>query len=276
MNSGWLESTILRTASFLAPGARRAAWLEEWRAELWYVPRDRAARFCLGAFRDALWVRQSDSCPESPLESPASCLAFLAVIAVVSLVLAASLLTPLRLRTALWRLSPRDLPAGCMAMLVYTGVFLPVTRMVMGQAATHGCPAPWRSKLRRMLFMAAKVALIQPVMLCGLFLMILVGPVLPFAPCAIPAAWILAFRWLIADQRQRCPVCLRRLTDPIRLGAPSRTFLDWYGADSMCLRGHGLLHAPEISTSYSGSRQWVRLDASWSVLFSETAGARHP
>ena len=62
---------LLRAASFLAPRHRRKEWLREWSSELWYVPRDEAIRFSLGAIRDALWVRRH-STPE-PL-SPAQCL----------------------------------------------------------------------------------------------------------------------------------------------------------------------------------------------------------
>ena len=45
MNNEWLQHTILRVASLLAPGDQRAEWLEEWRSELWYVPR-RAGNAC--------------------------------------------------------------------------------------------------------------------------------------------------------------------------------------------------------------------------------------
>ena len=82
---------------------------------------------------------------------------------------------------------------------------------------------------------------------------------------------ILALRWVITDQQRRCPVCLRLLTNPVRIGTPSRTFLEWYGAESTCSRGHGLLHVSEISSSYSEKPQWLRLGDSWSGLFSGAA-----
>jgi hypothetical protein len=41
--------------------------------------------------------------------------------------------------------------------------------------------------------------------------------------------------------------------------AQRSAFLDWYGAESMCSRGHGLLPAPEISASYSGRRHALRV-----------------
>lgn len=278
MKNRYLHCGILRAASLLAPGDQRARWLQEWRSELWYVPQGGATWFCLGAFRDAFWVRRNSLGPatrtSSHLESPASCLAFLATLAAASVLLAACLLDPLRQGTTHWHLRVRDLPAGCVMMLLYTGLLLPVTRLVMGQAPAGDSPAPWPGRLRRGAFLTMKIALVQPVMLCGFLLLMLGGPMAPAAPLGILAMWILTCRWLILDQRRRCPVCLRLLTNPVRIGSPSQTLLDWYGAESVCSRGHGLLHAPEISTSYSGRRKWLRLDNSWSGLFSQVSGLR--
>jgi hypothetical protein len=79
---------------------------------------------------------------------------------------------------------------------------------------------------------------------------------------------ILALRWVLIDQRQRCPVCLRLLTNPSRVGQPSRNFLEWSGTELICVRGHGLLHVPETPTSWFATQRWLYLDASWSGLFS--------
>jgi hypothetical protein len=112
-------------------------------------------------------------------------------------------------------------------------------------------------------------------MFFGFVVLILVGPVVPMAPqLGIFSMWLLALRWALIDQRQRCPVCLRLLNNPVRIGTPSQTFLEWYGVESTCSRGHGLLHVPEIPSSYSGNSTWLRLGSSWSGLFSEVAGVR--
>src|ERR1700761_9759417 len=68
---------ILRSAAWLVPAQERAEWLAEWQAELWHVwhARDSKSRgrfqgssevtdFCLGAFRDACWLRWDK--PHSP------------------------------------------------------------------------------------------------------------------------------------------------------------------------------------------------------------------
>lgn len=278
MKSDWLQYTVLFAASLLAPSDQRAEWLEGWRSELWYVPRRGATRFCFGAFRDALWLRRNNLSPvnrnRTHLESPLSCLTFLAVLAALGLLIAILLPGP---RHGPWpsHLRSRDLPAGCVAMFCFTCMLLPATRLAMGVAPANSHPAPWLNKLRRGIFLALKIALVQPVMLSGFAVLLLVGPLMPFVPqLGIFAMWILICRWVLIDQRQRCPVCLRLLTQPVRIGDPSHTFLEWYGAESICSRGHGLQHIPEISSSYSGKQEWLNLDGSWNALFSEAAGAR--
>jgi hypothetical protein len=170
----------------------------------------------------------------------------------------------------------RDLPTGFVAMLILSCLILPATRLVMGRAPANLRPMPLRSRLHRGIFLALKIALVQPIMLCGFVVLIWILPMIPIAPqLGICGTWFLAFRWVLTDQRSRCPVCLRLLANPVRIGTPSQTFLEWYGAESICSRGHGLLHVSAISSSYSGDPNWLCLDDSWSGLFSETVGVRH-
>jgi len=82
-----MQAGILRIASWLTPASKRGEWLAEWTAELRYVGdhrRHEATTFCLGAFRDAMWLRRNDpdTHPGSVLnlDSPLSCLVFLAVL----------------------------------------------------------------------------------------------------------------------------------------------------------------------------------------------------
>jgi hypothetical protein len=113
------------------------------------------------------------------------------------------------------------------------------------------------------MFLAAKVALILAMVYCGVRYVNYRGGADP----GILFVSILALRWAVIDQRQRCPVCLRLLINPVRVGRPSQTFLEWYGTEFMCDRGHGLLHVPEIATSCYSAQQWLRLDPSWRSLF---------
>jgi hypothetical protein len=268
MKTDWLQYTVIRAASLLAPCDQRAELVREWRSELWYIPRRRAMLFSLGAFRDALWLRRNNlssvTRTKIHLESPFSCLAFLSTLAALSTFVAVRLLAPVLEPS--WPLTTRNLTGACIGMLLFSCLFLPGTLAVWRPPASRG-PMPWRSGLRRGIFLALKIALVQPMMLCGSILQILMGQLGAFSILAFYAVFILGLRWVITDQQQRCPVCLRLLTAPIRIGSPSRTFLEWYGAESTCSRGHGLLHISENASSFSPKPQWLTLDNSWSGLF---------
>ena len=274
MKSPSLQSIILRAASLLAPGEQRAEWLAGWRSELWYIPRRGSTLFCLGAFQDALWLRQNSPSPPRRtginLESPLTCLALLAILATASLFLAIQMPAPDTMsRSSHLRL--RDLLEGCVGMQLLSSLALPAIRLAMGPGANQ-YPLPWRSRLRRGSFLALKIALMQPIMFGGF----VVVCAMPIANLAFTASWILTFRWVLIDQRRRCPVCLRLLTEPVRIGSASQTFLEWYGAESTCSRGHGMLQISEVSASYSGESEWLALDDSWKGLFAETAEVRRP
>jgi hypothetical protein len=88
-----------------------------------------------------------------------------------------------------------------------------------------------------------------------------------FAVCLFGA------RWALLDQRQRCPVCLRRVTNPAQVGLASRTFLAWNGTELICADGHALLHIPGLPTSWFSTQRWLYLDTSWDFLFAGS-GAR--
>lgn len=91
---------------------------------------------------------------------------------------------------------------------------------------------------------------------------------------AFPAL-LFGFRWSLQDQRRRCPECLSRLSSPARVGQASCNFLSWNGTELFCVRGHGLLHIPELPTSWFSTQRWLCLDSSWRCLFPER-GAPSP
>ena len=275
MKATWLQRTTLRVASLLAPSDQRAEWIEDWQSELWYIPPCHAARFCLGAFPDALWLRRNRSKEDRKrtgirLDSPIGCLAVLAACAALSIFFMVHVLAP-RLDPAP-PLRTRDLAGMSMGVLLLSCLLLPAALFVW-RAPTDRHALPWPSRLRRTIFLVLKIVLLQPVVLCGFFSQAALGPLGGFASLGCDAAVILALRWVIIDQQRRCPVCLRLLSSPVVIGTPSRTFLEWYGTESTCSRGHGLLHASEITSSYSG-QQWLCLGDSWSGLFAKGAG-RH-
>jgi len=152
---------------------------------------------------------------------------------------------------------PNLLLALLLTMAVSAMILPAVTSTSLGEYPAH--------HLRRWMFLAAKIAFILPIVFFGsldLFSFIAVG----LQPHSLIVGTVVGLRWALNDQRRRCPVCLRVLTNPTLIGAPSRTLLEWYGTELICTKGHGLLHVPEIPNSYSQQR-WLRLDSSWSSLF---------
>jgi len=133
----------------------------------------------------------------------------------------------------------------------------------------------WVTRRRRWIFLSIKIALILPIVYCGsLSLAYSKTSLDPITSQYIQILFsftgcLFSFRWALRDQRQRCPVCLRLLTHPARVGQPSRNFLAWNGTELMCDRGHGLLHVPEIATSWFSTQRWLYLDPSWNSLFRE-------
>jgi len=254
MTNHCLHHAILRTASLLAPNDAREGWLEEWRSELWYVPCSAATLFCLGAFRDAVWLRWNQGPglrrPRLNLSSPIACLAFLAAAAMLSLWIG----------TRLAKMLPPPPPGAALGSLVMVYLLLAVVGFVISDGPGRS-RAFLSHKPRGWIFLAVKIALLAPILEGVMLAMVVLHmPFFFFGAC-------LMFRWVFTDQRRRCPVCLRLLANPVRIGNSSHTLLEWYGAESMCLRGHGFLQVPEISASYCGE-QWLKLDGSWRPMFS--------
>lgn len=262
MTRTWLPLTMLRAASLLAPECERHEWLEWWRSEVFYVSSGEATAFCMGAFRDAFWLRRNSLNQEhrTHLQSPLAYLAFLAVLAVAS-VAAASLLPIPELAEDGVHSRSSVLAMLCSATLVLiSSLLLPAALLVMRWIPREKKPQWW-------LFLVIKILLVQPILVCGFLVMMAIQPFSPLVAQVV--AWpilVWPFRFILLDQRRRCPVCLRLLTEPVRIGSPSRTFLEWYGAESACPRGHGLMHSPEFSASYSEKQRWLKLDSSWSGL----------
>ncbi len=267
----WLNHAVLHVAGLLVREPDRSAWLAEWKSELWYVVRacnqpDRAAlRFCLGAFRDALWLRRNSAASHlrglPRLESPARCLACLAVIAATAAIVffrVQSLIDAVLQHPQ----GQRDLVSIHLFMMVLALVILPTTTpLALGEYPAR--------RFRRWIFLLSKFALIFPIVFFGtLDLLPILG--VPVLADGVLLGYVLAFRWAIIDQRQRCPVCLRLLASPARFGDASHTLLDWYGTEFCCTRGHGLLHVPANRTSFNTQR-WLELDSSWASLFRSDA-----
>ncbi len=151
------------------------------------------------------------------------------------------------------------------------------TSLPLGEYRLSSRKLSWSTRLRRWSFLTCKIALLLPVVyLVSLDLAYLrsslerssseyIQLVLSFSIC------LFGLRWALRDQRQRCPVCLGKLSHPAQVGQPSRTFLAWNGTELICVGGHGLLHVPEMPTSWFSTQRWLYLDPSWDVLFAESS-----
>jgi hypothetical protein len=126
----------------------------------------------------------------------------------------------------------------------------------------------------RWLFLAAKTGLVIAISFFA-SMALAYGFTNAYSPTAELAQFATGFvfsltglRWALFDQRHRCPVCLRHVTNPTRVGLASHTFLGWNGTEMFCAGGHTLLHVPALPTSWFQAPRWVYLDPSWGFLFS--------
>jgi hypothetical protein len=154
-----------------------------------------------------------------------------------------------------------------------------ITSVSLGEYSVNPHRTSWPRKLYRWSFLVAKIALMLPIVYFvsldlafgfptfGREASVYIQLVACFGIC------LFGMRWVLKDQRQRCPVCARRVTHPAQVGLASRTFLDWNGTEMMCTGGHTLLHVPSLPTSWFGTQRWLYLDTSWGFLF---AGSTRP
>lgn len=228
---------ILRNAALLVPAAERAEWFAEWRAELFYVERD-ATAFCLGSFRDALWLRgESLSVRRAlSLDSPLGCVLVLTSVFALTLLVA-------RLRVPL--LDSRSAPDARQCALATFWMymeslpfFFTLNPLGLGQHVPNGFAPALLIRLRRWAFLAIKSALVPPIVFFGTAA---IAPASAIAAPIIFLGWLFGFRWALADQRRRCPVCLRLLSNPVEIGNPAHTVLGRYGTELSCTHGHGSL-----------------------------------
>jgi hypothetical protein len=252
---------ILRLAAMIVPGTRRADWLAEWEGELFHsaaepgVDRAHLTAFCWGAFRDAFWLWRHHPHRLQIRNSPVGCLLLLLVIVGVA-----------RAPGAVADHVPAYPAVGMFLVVTCAAVLTSVnTRLLL---FLH--PRTSRSNSTRgWLFFLLKIVLILASLHFAL------GVAASFAAWGAVQLLIVlctfAFRWALRDQRARCPVCLRMLAKPVKVGLDQSGLLGWNGIEMMCCLGHGLLYVPESPSDHYHDPRWVTLDSSWRVLFDTPA-----
>ncbi len=245
---------MLRSAAFLVPAPQRTEWLAEWTAELPYVTRG-AAGFCLGSFRDALFLRVSSFTLRRALslESPSACIGVLTGLA--ALIFAAAALS-----RQLWLVAPSNARSpeqfGLGLLWIYALsllILLTLNPLALGEYPANRHAPALTIRLRRWLFLAAKIGLLVPIVW---FAAVVPAALFPPATCMLFFGWMFAFRWALSDQRNRCPVCLRPLSRPVEVGARAHMFFDPHGTELTCARGHGSLHIPAAQTTWRSRQIW--------------------
>ena len=151
---------------------------------------------------------------------------------------------------------------------------LPATASVsMSEYGLISHKLPWSKTLRRWSFLGAKILFFLSIAyFASLDLAYACATI--FSPASVYLhlsssflICLIGFSWACRDQRQRCPVCLHRVTHPAQVGAASQTFLEWSGTELICAGGHTLLHIPALPTSWFSAQRWLFLDGSWDFLF---------
>ncbi|HUB51722.1 MAG TPA: ABC transporter permease [Terracidiphilus sp.] len=148
-----------------------------------------------------------------------------------------------------------------------------VVSVSLGESNFSAFRPSWKRQCLRWLFLAAKIGLVIAIAFYA-SLSLAYGFTSTYSPSAefvqFAAGFVfslLGLRWALFDQRHRCPVCLRHVTCPTRVGLASQTFLGWNGTEMFCAGGHTLLHVPALPTSWFAVPRWVYLDSSWGFLF---------
>lgn len=164
-------------------------------------------------------------------------------------------------------------PLFVMAVMLAFLALPAITSVSLGEYNFSEHRPSWKSTVRRWSFLIAKVALLLPIVYFA-SLDVAYWNTVSYSVSAQYVQLISSFslclfglRWALLDQRQRCPVCLKRVTNPASVGLAGRTFLAWNGTEMICTSGHTLLHVPGLPTSWFETQRWMYLDTSWKFLF---------
>jgi len=153
-----------------------------------------------------------------------------------------------------------------------------ITSVSLGESSVSPQNTSWTRRRTRWSFLCTKVGFLLPIVYFASLDMAYAFTT-PYSNASAYIQLISTFaltlfglRWILRDQRQRCPVCLRLVEHPAQVGQASRTFLAWNGTELMCMDGHTLLHVPGMPTSWFGAQRWLYLDTSWDFLFAGSLG----
>lgn len=278
---------ILRAASWIVPAPGRHQWHARRAREVdaWWILVERgdvtlhsfAGQLlnCWGAFPDAIAARCSREAFQHFLRGPGLLSAAVGALSGVAGVLTGGFAQARRLLQIAFTENPADSDA-----LIASGFLLLFALGAGAVAATRrGMPVMTRG-WRAWYCLASKTCgIVFLLPLVWLELTCALWPRMPddatrawLCGIVLPAVFIAVFAgalaWNVTDQGGRCPVCLSRLSMPIRMGSWASTF-DPPTMELVCEHGHGCLCVVETGVRPAG--RWVPLDHSWQDLFAVKA-----
>lgn len=118
-------------------------------------------------------------------------------------------------------------------------------------------------RVLRPLFFAAKLGMVWPIAYFASLDVAYGCPRLPISAqmyLQLAAGFLVCLfglRWALSDQHRRCPVCLRRVGHPARVGRASSNLFAWCGTEMICTGGHTLLHIPGLPMSWFSGPRWL-------------------
>ena len=283
---------LILLASWIVPRGARPEWRRRWDSSLWnwWILVERGeltsraypiiVRHCWAAFGEAIWLRFNRQRLRNFVRGPA----FVPAVSAAVLVLTAALTHGFRytrnlidIARTIYQPQPQSGlygPRGDMLMAhAIPLVFALTTGIVLLVMARYSSD---RQNLWYWMYLLTKtlsVVVIVPLLwieggaalrarLPQEALRVYVGG-LAFTFLFI-AAFGVALVWCLADQRRRCPVCLRLLAMPVTMGSWA-SVLDSATTESLCEEGHGSLCVAETGTGPPD--RWIAMDASWRELF---------
>jgi hypothetical protein len=248
--------SVFRLAGSIVPAGVRSEWHARWISSLRSLrtligrgefPRSEAAQIgwlCNAACTDALRLRCGGFDPQKTIRGPA----FLLAATFTALLIFTACTGGFATTRAL-------IAEGSEAFLPYAlviGFGLLISLIIVLQARVPLGGHDWRYWSFLLLKSAALVAMLSVLWIEGGFALRrhlandtvrALGGGLLFALAFLAAIGFAVF-WSLSDQQRRCPVCLRRMMSPVRIGSWASVF-EPVTTELLCEEGHGALCVQE-------------------------------
>ncbi len=275
---------LLRCFALLVPWVDRENWVAEWKGELTYVMRRRhgglALLFAFGSLQDAAWFRwdRVQSATTKQLRSPSWKICLGRLLGLLALACVCSRLEPGFAQAPFADLYNIRVDASLshvvLEIFIAFAALPAVTSLHPGHYPTKTSAGHRFTAVPFWVFLVSKALMV--IVIChfiGLSVTHLgesaaIFSNSPEAYQAIrdgltPLQFLMTFasclyglRWVLQDQRRRCPVCLHCLGSLQSSGLRARIFIGVSRSERPCVKGHGSLVVPDFMTSWVATQFW--------------------